>query len=123
MRRAVSKSDCVIEKAEPSRVAGGGRRETCGAPCFKAFAALTCYPLTRLKVMGTTQRKAEGGKIRSSWAMAKDLWQSDGILGFWYGAEGQIFNAAVKQGLTIALKERLQFLAFALLMPGHTGNA
>ena len=23
----------------------------------KAFAALTCYPLTRLKVMGTTQRK------------------------------------------------------------------
>ena len=50
---------------------------------------------------------------------AADLWKSDGIKGFFYGAEGQIFNASVKQGLTIMMKERLQYLTFSLLMPGH----
>ena len=69
--------------------------------------------------MGTTQRKSKGGKIRSSTEMAMDLWRSDGIKGFFYGAEGQVFNASVKQGLTIMMKERIQFLTFSLLMPGY----
>lgn len=86
----------------------------------KAIAAATCYPLTRMKVMGTTQRKSGvDGKIRSSSELARDLWESDGIKGFFYGAEGQIFNASVKQGLTIMMKERLQFAAFSLFMPAH----
>ena len=69
--------------------------------------------------MGTTQRKtAKGGKIRSSSELAMDLWKSDGIWGFFYGAEGQIFNASAKQGLTIMMKERLQFMTFNILMPG-----
>ena len=85
-----------------------------------AFVFAVADPLTRLKVMGTTQRKtAKGGKIRSSSELAMDLWKSDGIWGFFYGAEGQIFNASVKQGLTIMMKERLQFVTFSLLMPGH----
>ena len=115
--------------ARASRLAGEAVVLVAARPAFfiamgsKSFAALTCYPLTRLKVMGTTQRKVEGGKIRSSWEMAKDLWQSDGILGFWYGAEGQIFNASFKQGITIMLKERLQFIAFSLFMPGHLAVA
>ena len=84
------------------------------------FLLAVADPLTRLKVMGTTQRKtAKGGKIRSSSELAMDLWKSDGIWGFFYGAEGQIFNASAKQGLTIMMKERLQFVTFSLLMPGH----
>ena len=84
------------------------------------FLLAVADPLTRLKVVGTTQRKtAKGGKIRSSSELAMDLWNNDGIWGFFYGAEGQIFNASVKQGLTIMMKERLQFVTFSLLMPGH----
>jgi hypothetical protein len=80
-----------------------------------------CVPMAwcSLKVIGTTQRKAKGGKIRSSWETTCDIWRADGIKGFFYGAEGQVFNASVKQGLTIMMKERLQFLAFRLLMPSY----
>jgi hypothetical protein len=54
--------------------------------------------LAHTKVMGTTQRKSGvDGKIRSSSELARDLWESDGIKGFFYGAEGQIFNASIKQ--------------------------
>lgn len=60
---------------------------------------------------------------------AADLWASDGIMGFFYGAEGQIFNASVKQGLTMMMKERLQVTlpSFSLYCTchqpaGHSGR-
>lgn len=85
----------------------------------KGMAATSCFPLTRLKVMGTTQRKGGGKKLRSTSEMAMDIWKADGIKGFFYGVEGQVFNAAVKQGLTLMLKERIEFATFRLLMPSY----
>ena len=86
----------------------------------KACAATICFPMTRLKVMGTTQRKAKKGqKLRGTFEIAGDLLKTDGIKGFYYGVEGQVFNASVKQGLTVMLKERIEFATFMLLMPSY----
>ena len=86
----------------------------------KGCAATICFPLTRLKVMGTTQRKAKDGqKLRGTFELASDVMQSDGIKGFYYGVEGQVFNASVKQGLTMMLKERIEYVTFRLLMPSY----
>ena len=86
----------------------------------KACAATICFPMTRLKVMGTTQRKSKKGqKLRGTFEIASDLLRTDGIKGFYYGVEGQVFNASVKQGLTVMLKERIEYATFRVLLPSY----
>jgi hypothetical protein len=93
----------------------------------KFVAATLCYPLTRIKVMCQAQtKKAKKGSISgndelertlSPIEMAKKVFRTDGIGGFFYGVEGQVFNAALKQGLNFMVKERIQLLLLAIWMP------
>ena len=51
--------------------------------------------------------------------MAKKVLRTDGWRGFFYGIEGQVTNASLKQALNLMVKERIQLLVFAVLMPSH----
>ena len=98
----------------------------------KSVAALVCYPITRIKVMTIAQTKnsvegsaevATGSKtsddmkvtgVKSFTDIIADVYRNDGIWGFYIGLEGQVFNAALKFGLNMMIKERIQHLLWLL---------
>jgi len=93
----------------------------------KLIASTACYPLTRVKQMCQAQtkrsksRRADGPKGEEKpltmFEMARKVLQEDGLLGFVYGIEGQVFNASLKAALNRMVKERIQVLIFFLLFP------
>jgi hypothetical protein len=97
----------------------------------KLIASTVCYPLTRVKQMCQAQTKrsksrapgpegpdgAEGTPPLSMVDMARKVYEEDGLRGFLYGIEGQVFNASLKAALNRMVKERIQLLIFLLLFP------
>ena len=84
----------------------------------KFIAATVCYPITRVKVMAIAQSKQKKGeKAKSGFEIASEVYQKDGFAGFYYGLEGQVSNAALKYGLNMMIKERIQLLLYWLLLP------
>ena len=53
------------------------------------------------------------------WQMFQQVYRKDGLRGFTYGYEGQVFNAGLKAGLNRMVKERLQLALLALFLPAR----
>jgi hypothetical protein len=100
----------------------------------KFVAATSCYPLTltRVKVMSQSSKKkkastgegetkgegqGEEPKILTAFEMAAKVYREDGFAGFYYGLEGQVVNAMLKQGINFMVKERINLFLMAMLMP------
>jgi hypothetical protein len=97
----------------------------------KAIAASTCYPITRIKVMCMSQTKKskkkapaageEGAgapaKLLTPMQMARKVHAEGGWKAFFYGLEGQVFNASLKQALMFTVKENIQVLLLAIFLP------
>lgn len=97
----------------------------------KLIAASSCYPLTltRVKVMSQASKKGKkaGDQSKSGtepetlgvFEMASKVYREDGIRGFYYGLEGQVVNAMLKQGINFMVKERINLFLMMFLMPGE----
>jgi len=96
----------------------------------KLIASTVCYPLTRVKQMCQAQTKrpkrrheCQKGDVAAEplnmFEMAMKVYRADGLRGFVYGIEGQVFNASLKAALNRMVKERIQVLIFFLLFPNR----
>lgn len=96
----------------------------------KLIASTVCYPLTRVKQMCQAQTKrskhrqeCQKGDVAAAplnmFEMAMKVYRADGLRGFVYGIEGQVFNASLKAALNRMVKERIQVLVFFLLFPSR----
>ena len=101
----------------------------------KLISSTICYPLTRVKQMCQAQTKrskiSKGRQQQSKkqqgdvsdtvplsmFEMAMRVYKADGLRGFVYGIEGQVFNASIKAALNRMVKERIQIFLLFFLFP------